>query len=411
MAHPARATDTIPAVGTTGSAGVLSGNNWQVCRADANTAWVTSGSGGAYDAIAACQSLGYATVTGFGGTCGDSCGYCGNAGAETYDGGGGSPSNLGFTVHWQCSGTFSNAGSVEEEAARFALTRAANLLRSQPDLTRLVNGPQSPVSVSVSSSGDTVDLKLSTESSAWATLRASVGDGDASDSRYVFGAVGQHWALTEGLTVGAMLQYDDARTDTAASSVKGKGWLAGPYFVGKLSALPLYLEGSLLWGRSSNTLTMAGAAPVDFGSDRSLATLKFSGMVPMGRVTLYPSIAFAHTSDRQEGFLDAGGTPVAPQDVWLTEARYGASFSMPLPQSDGRITLTGGAFGVYTQSGGTGTTTALSDAFDGSSLSANLGLDVTLASGGKLTFGAFADGLGSTDATSYGGSVQFVYRF
>lgn len=410
-----------PAIGTTGSAGVISGSNWQVCRADSNTAWVTSstgvGTGGTYDTVAACQSLGYATVANFGGTCGTSCGYCGTPGQETYDGGGGSASSLSFTVHWQCAGALPSADPVDntavekEETARFALDRARNLLRSQPDLTRLTTGPQSPVSVAISSSGDAISMNLLTESSTWATLSGRFTDGSASESQYIFGAIGQQWELSEGLTVGAMLQFDSSRLDTNLSRVEGEGWLVGPYVVGKFASQPLFLEASLLWGRTDNTLTMSGAAPVDFDSARSLATLKFSGVLPAGSATVYPSIAVAHTADRQQGFIDAAGNSVEPQDVWLTEARYGATFSMPLPQADGRILLTGGLFGVYGQSGGSGTTTALTDAIDGSSLSGNLGLDITLASGGKLSFGAYVDGIGAAGEDTYGGSVQFTLKF
>ena len=407
-----------PAVGTTGSAGVLSGTNWLVCRADSSTAWLTSstgpGSEGVYDAIAACQSLGYATVAAFGGTCGTSCGYCGTPGLENYDGGGGPVTELSFTVQWQCAGTLASVDptdTTKEETARFALDRARNLLRSQPDLTRLASGPQSPISVAISSSGDSIRMNLVTESSTWATLSGRFTNGTLSESQYIFGAIGQQWALSQGLTVGAMLQFDDSRLATNLSRIEGQGWLVGPYAVGKLASLPLYLEASLLWGRTDNTLTMSGAAPVDFGSDRSLATLKFSGVLPMGPATVYPSIAIAHTEDRQHGFIDAAGNTIDPQDVWLTEARYGANFSMPLPQADGRVLLTGGLFGVYGQSGGTGATTALTDALDGSSLSGNLGLDITLASGGKLSFGAYVDGIGASGEDTYGGSVRFSLKF
>ena len=92
----------VPAVGTNGNAGVLSGNVWTVCRADANTAWVASTGSGQYNAVVACQSLGYSGVNAFGGNCGTVCGYCGSPN-ETYDGGGGPLPILAFTVHWRCN--------------------------------------------------------------------------------------------------------------------------------------------------------------------------------------------------------------------------------------------------------------------------------------------------------------------
>jgi hypothetical protein len=65
---------------------------WTVCRADADSAWLSSAAWGQYDPVAACQSLGYRTVGGAGGTCEHICGYCGDAetscenpGTEFYD--------------------------------------------------------------------------------------------------------------------------------------------------------------------------------------------------------------------------------------------------------------------------------------------------------------------------------------
>jgi len=97
--------DFPPQVGQQGQDGVAEGDPWIVCRADVNSAWVAANDGGTYDAVAACQALGYVGVDAWGGTCGTVCGYCGEAGNETYDGAGGnSPESLSQTVHWRCTG-------------------------------------------------------------------------------------------------------------------------------------------------------------------------------------------------------------------------------------------------------------------------------------------------------------------
>jgi hypothetical protein len=93
---------TVPKVGTLGTAGRISGNNWKVCRADTKTAWVAANTGGKYDTIKACKALGYTGANAKGGTCGTVCGYCRTAGREYYDGGGGAYTSLGTTVHWRC---------------------------------------------------------------------------------------------------------------------------------------------------------------------------------------------------------------------------------------------------------------------------------------------------------------------
>lgn len=94
-----------PAVDTFGTAGVLSGADWQVCRADEDTAWISSQSGGGtYDAEVICAALGYKGADLHGGNCDTVCGYCGTPGQETYDNQGLTwPNDYGFTVNWRCT--------------------------------------------------------------------------------------------------------------------------------------------------------------------------------------------------------------------------------------------------------------------------------------------------------------------
>ena len=97
-----------------GSDFVQSGDPWVVCRVGASDAWVSANDGGRYEASNICESLGYSrSVTSYGGTCGNVCGYCQGStscnanGNETYDSSGnqgGGPDNLilATTVHWRC---------------------------------------------------------------------------------------------------------------------------------------------------------------------------------------------------------------------------------------------------------------------------------------------------------------------
>ncbi len=90
---------------------------WVVCQADCNSAWVShaNANGGTYHATQICQTLGYAQIGKYGGTCSDICGYCGkpqvgtcaNPGTMMFDGGGNQGIDqwgliLGRTVQWQC---------------------------------------------------------------------------------------------------------------------------------------------------------------------------------------------------------------------------------------------------------------------------------------------------------------------
>jgi len=86
---------------------------WVVCSADANQAWISANNQGQYYAVQICQSLGYNSVSVWGGTCGNVCGYCQGAtscnapGSMTFDGGAYVNGNCGNgitcnTVMWLC---------------------------------------------------------------------------------------------------------------------------------------------------------------------------------------------------------------------------------------------------------------------------------------------------------------------
>jgi hypothetical protein len=104
-------TACFPDACTAGTVGVISGDPWTVCRADADSAWLSAATLGEYDALAACQSLGYSSFGQYGGNCGSICGYCesgtscDNPGTEVYDGQGLGNCGAGvlcFTVTWEC---------------------------------------------------------------------------------------------------------------------------------------------------------------------------------------------------------------------------------------------------------------------------------------------------------------------
>lgn len=96
----------LPEVGSTGIDQTF-GSNYVVCRADEQSAWVAHNdpNGNHYNALQICETLGYSTVTAWGGTCGTICGYCGNQGNEYYDGAGYFNLNdIAYTVHRRCEG-------------------------------------------------------------------------------------------------------------------------------------------------------------------------------------------------------------------------------------------------------------------------------------------------------------------
>jgi hypothetical protein len=105
-----------PEVCTLGTDGVVSGDPWVVCRADAGSAWLSATMNGTYNAGAICQLLGYGRLGAYGGHGGRVCGYndnesmidpvgtsCSNPGSEIYDGENACEGDtLCQSVTWQC---------------------------------------------------------------------------------------------------------------------------------------------------------------------------------------------------------------------------------------------------------------------------------------------------------------------
>ncbi|MCB9547500.1 MAG: hypothetical protein H6706_16870 [Myxococcales bacterium] len=85
-----------PSAGSTGTVGA-DGAAWQVCAADAETAWVAGTGRGRYPAEAICQALGYDRLAAYGASCGEGCGC-----PPDFDGEG-DPQRLEGDVHWRCA--------------------------------------------------------------------------------------------------------------------------------------------------------------------------------------------------------------------------------------------------------------------------------------------------------------------
>jgi len=138
-----------PNVCMTSSYGAYYGS-WIVCRADANSAWISANNEGIYEPVQICNYLGFASVTANGGTCGTVCGYCGNGGS-----GCGTTSNAGYffdgqngcvfpqlcyTVQWLCGNPTSsptNKPSTVRPTNKPSTVRPTN----KPSTARPTNKP------------------------------------------------------------------------------------------------------------------------------------------------------------------------------------------------------------------------------------------------------------------------------
>lgn len=408
-----------PAVGTGGTTGVLAGDPWTVCRADTNTAWLAANTGGTYNAVEACESVGYASVTNQGGTCGDVCGYCGNAGQETYDGGGGSVTSLSNTVHWECSDfvqeeeeeesrKVDTTKAAQEARARFGLNRASSLLSNQPDLIPFLSGGGGArLNADVTRGFGTLDFASNPDKPVWATLSASWSDIDGADGTYALGAAGAHFPVTSNIFLGGMLQFDHSEWDNGVGSVKGTGWFVGPYLLVRAPNQPLYFDLRVLAGQSDNRVSPLGTYTDSFSSDRVLARAKLAGELQYGNVTYMPNLILSHTTDDQSSYIDGNTNFIPSQDVWLTQFSIGLDFSVPYRE----ILVFGGIAGIISDAGGDGLAQAIASTYEGARGAVRLGFSHQFASGIRLQAETFYDGLGQSRYEDFGLDVSLSSDF
>ena len=269
------------------------------------------------------------------------------------------------------SGAISVQSSTVEETSQligqFMSTRASQLISHQPDLTGFLSGTgsglgQGQFNLAVTRGRGNFDISTRPGSRIWSRLQGAVSHEGSSDSAYVFGAIGSHVAIKRNLLIGAMLQFDYLDQDDGASSIKGKGWLIGPYFVTKFPERDVFVEGRLLYGQTSNDVSPFGTFTDRVDTERFLAMLKVSGSMLYGKTTLIPKLQLAYTSDDQEAYRDGLGNLIPSQGIAWGQLELGLDFETPLKlqSGNGELMLFGGisAIGSHLKHSGAAVTSA-----------------------------------------------------
>ncbi|TQM89653.1 hypothetical protein BD293_4321 [Roseinatronobacter monicus] len=182
---------------------------------------------------------------------------------------------------------------TERAISSFMLGRANNLASNQPRLSRFLRGEGCG---SFNASGNDAGGSLegcATQGNVWTEITASWGNG----SSYSLGTIGAHQFINENFLLGGMVQFDRARDDR--NNARGTGWMVGPYFAAKMAEQPLYFEGRLLYGQTSNRISPLGTYTDGFSTERWLAQLRAEGEIQQETITWIPLLDFTHTRDRR----------------------------------------------------------------------------------------------------------------
>ena len=300
------------------------------------------------------------------------------------------------------------AQETQAQIATFMGTRANNLASNQPKLTCFVLGGCAGGSfqAQVTRGQLSFDFASARRGPFWATVTgARTTDGDVKDE-YVLATFGTHWSAGQNTVLGAMVELDYQSSETGQSSIKGTGWLVGPYFVTKLPDQPLVFEGRALWGKTQNTISPFGTYEDDFETERFLIQTRLSGQVFVEGLTLIPFASASITSDHQKAYEDSLGNKIASQTVTLRQASLGLDASRALDLNGQTWVLDGGASVFWSET--TGDATQYN--FEGSRGRVHLGLSKTL-KGGQFAVSSFYDGIGTSGFESYGLDISFGLTF
>ncbi|MBC7284899.1 Ig-like domain-containing protein, partial [Hoeflea sp.] len=306
---------------------------------------------------------------------------------------------------------------TQEIIARFMQTRANMLISSQPDLTDFLANGSGPGSFDGQATDDGGSFNFvsapSIRHNLWMRLNGSWANEDTSKSQYVFGVFGGHFAISPNLLIGGMAEFDHLGQDDGDAHIEGRGWMAGPYIVARLPNQPLFFEGRLLYGQTSNEISPFGTYTDRFDTERLLALAKVTGKLVYGATTFMPSLQFSHTADDQKAYTDSLANLIPAQGITLGQLEFGLDFRHLIALSDAARTLelTGGFAAITSWSDGTGYTQQVVPEYEGRRAKVKLGLNYTMDNGGALVLDGFYDGIGASGYESMGVKAGFKLGF
>ncbi|MDB2577686.1 Ig-like domain-containing protein [Tateyamaria sp.] len=302
---------------------------------------------------------------------------------------------------------------IQTEIATYMQTRAGFVLAAQPDLIGFLSGNVTGAlnafvtkrngTFNFATSGD--DFGSPKKLPFWVRMQGNWSDNGQHKNSYYFGAVGAHRFLSPNAIAGLTLQYDLLKQQDGNTTTKGVGYLVGPYIIAKFPEQPLYFEGRYLFGETDNSVSIDGGPPQNFKTDLSLLSFKIAGKLHYGDFTLTPSLTATHLEDKQDAFIDNYGRSVAEQGISMTDVALGLDFAKTLDVSNGRLLLTGGIAGVWSDTDGSGFASTITPKFDGQRARIRLGATYSLDGGMALSVGVNYDGIGVDNYESF--SISF----
>lgn len=320
----------------------------------------------------------------------------------------------------QASNTVTIQNSVVEKTQRIIAqviqSRASQLISSQPNLSGILSGSGSGgFNMDVTQAGGNFHFVSApgTESGLWARVNGTWTNEETRETKYAFGALGHHFAASPNILIGGMVEFDFISQQDSAETVEGQGWLAGVYVVTRVPNHPLFIDGRLLYGQTTNDVSPAGTYTDTFETERWLAQVNVSGELQFHATTLIPSVQLVYTTDDQAAYTDGLGNTIPSQGVEIWQAATGLDVrhDVALQNSKASLELTGGIAAIGASTRGTGNSSGVTPSYEGIRARLNMGANYTMENGARHTLETFYDGIGVSSYESYGVQVGFNLAF
>ncbi|MEM7747038.1 MAG: autotransporter outer membrane beta-barrel domain-containing protein [Pseudomonadota bacterium] len=228
--------------------------------------------------------------------------------------------------------------------------------------------------------------------------------------------IGADYRFRPGFVVGLLAQIDqtDEEDQTNNFSIKGRGWLAGPYVVARLSS-KLILDARAAWGKSDNEVSPYNTYADKFEGRRWLARGRLTGDFEFGRLHIAPHIGVVYFEEEQKAYTDSLGNTISSQKVELGRLTFGPKLSTTFTRPDGAtVTPHVAVHGIWdfrrTDLVNIDTGLALTGT-DDFRARAQAGVTARRADGMAITAEGFYDGIGAKDFDAYGGTLRIDMPF
>ncbi|WP_336099486.1 autotransporter outer membrane beta-barrel domain-containing protein, partial [Roseovarius sp. CH_XMU1461] len=175
---------------------------------------------------------------------------------------------------------------------------------------------------------------------------------------------------------------------------------------------PVYFEGRLLYGETTNTISPFGTYEDDFDTTRLLAQMKVTGEYNYGAATTwYPFFDASYVTDDQHSYVDSLGNTIPGQGINLSQIEMGLDFKREVQANAGELELLGGVSGIWSHTSGQGFASTISPDYEGARMRVELGVNRVWSTLRQFNAATFYDGIGANGFESFGARLGYEMQF